>query len=172
MNLKIKPYKEQIKEWPKQGHYIMAQPNFLWMMYRNGWGTKEGQETVLAIHIKREAFEKYLKDAVYSSFQSDIYSSHDDWKTQVKESNIRLQWDPDHDPYGAKLERRAIQLGIRGDDVIKYAKEDIIKIEDISDFVNKEYQKVLNNDLDTLLVPEEKPYYSKNEDVNKRLRLK
>jgi len=211
MNLKIKPYKEQIKEWPKQGHYIMAQynetevvvyqsyrseigdfaiknqffggafkytrmtwikPNFLWMMYRNGWGTKEGQETVLAIHVKREAFEKYLKDAVYSSFQSDIYSSHDDWKTQVKESNIRLQWDPDHDPYGAKLERRAIQLGIRGDDVIKYAKEDIIKIEDISDFVNKEYQKVLNNDLDTLLVPEEKPYYSKNEDVNKRLRLK
>ena len=24
-------------------------PNFLWMMYRSGWGTKEGQEVTLAI---------------------------------------------------------------------------------------------------------------------------
>jgi hypothetical protein len=36
-------------------------PNFLWMMYRNGWGTKEGQECVLAIHLKLEAFKRYLK---------------------------------------------------------------------------------------------------------------
>ena len=44
-------------------------PNFLWMMYRNGWGTKDnGQEVVLAIHLKKESFEKYLKNAVYSSY--------------------------------------------------------------------------------------------------------
>ncbi|WP_413199926.1 DUF4291 family protein, partial [Nostoc piscinale] len=28
-------------------------PNFLWMMYRCGWGTKDGQEVVLAIWIQR-----------------------------------------------------------------------------------------------------------------------
>ncbi len=28
-------------------------PNFLWMMYRSGWGTKAGQEVTLAIRIKR-----------------------------------------------------------------------------------------------------------------------
>jgi hypothetical protein len=37
-------------------------------MYRNGWGTKVGQEVVLAIHLKRKAFEAYLEQAVYSSY--------------------------------------------------------------------------------------------------------
>jgi len=32
-------------------------PSFLWMMYRAGWATKEGQEYILAIKIKREGFE-------------------------------------------------------------------------------------------------------------------
>ena len=27
---------------------------------------------------------------------------------------VRLQWDPDHDPEGGKCERRAIQLGLKG----------------------------------------------------------
>lgn len=93
------------------------------MMYRNGWGTKEGQEVVLAIHLKRQAFERYLSIAVYSSYQSDIYESREQWQEEVKNSNIRLQWDPDHDPYGAKLERRAIQIGIRNKEAIAYAKE-------------------------------------------------
>jgi hypothetical protein len=147
-------------------------PNFLWMMYRNGWGTKEGQEVVLAIHLKREAFERYLSQVVYSSYQSDLYHSYEEWQAKVKNSSIRLQWDPDHDPYGEKLERRAVQIGIRNEEVIKYAKEDIIEIEDISDFVNEQYQHVLNKELDKLFIPEEKPFFSKNELVNKRLRLK
>lgn len=32
-------------------------PSFLWMMYRCGWAEKENQERVLAIDIKREAFD-------------------------------------------------------------------------------------------------------------------
>ncbi len=43
-------------------------PNFLWMMYRSGWGTKAGQEVILAIRIKRSAFEMLLAAAVHSSF--------------------------------------------------------------------------------------------------------
>lgn len=88
-------------------------PNFLWMMYRNGWGTKEGQEVVLAVHIKKEAFENYVKNAVYSSFKPELYESYEAWQEDVTNSNVRLQWDPDHDPYGVKLERRAIQIGLR-----------------------------------------------------------
>ena len=33
-------------------------PSFLWMMYRSGWGKKHNQEHILAIYIKREAFDK------------------------------------------------------------------------------------------------------------------
>jgi hypothetical protein len=211
MKLNIKSYTEQLKEWPENGHHIMAQyndeeiivyqsyrpskgnfavrnqyfggdfkytrmtwikPNFLWMMYRNGWGTKEGQEVVLAVHLKRDAFERYLSKAVYSNFQEDLYQSIEDWKNEVKNSSVRLQWDPDHDPYGAKIERRAIQIGVRDKEIVKYATEDIIKIEDISEFVKTQHQHVLNNELEKLIVPEEKPYFSKDEEVNKRLRLR
>ncbi|MCB0399092.1 MAG: DUF4291 domain-containing protein [Winogradskyella sp.] len=147
-------------------------PNFLWMMYRNGWATKVGQEVVLAIHLKREVFERYLKQAVYSSYQSDLYESREDWQEQVKNSSIRLQWDPDHDPYGAKLERRAIQIGIRGKEVVSYAKDDILEIEDITPFVKEQYQFVLNKQLDQLMIPEEHSLVFNDEVLNKNLRLK
>lgn len=146
-------------------------PNFLWMMYRNGWATKEGQEVCLAIHLKRDAFERYLKQAVYSSFQSDLYESREDWQKQVKKSCIRLQWDPDHNPFGAKLERRAIQIGIRGKEVEQYVKDDILEIEDITPFVEEQYKLVLNKELDQLMVPEEHPLVFDSKDLNKRLRL-
>src|SRR6476659_6077230 len=43
-------------------------PNFLWMMYRSGWGTKSGQEVTLAVRLRREAFDEILRLAVPSSF--------------------------------------------------------------------------------------------------------
>ncbi|MEO1029865.1 MAG: DUF4291 domain-containing protein [Bacteroidota bacterium] len=146
-------------------------PNFLWMMYRNGWATKVGQEVCLAIHLKRDAFDRYLKQAVYSSYQSDLYPTREAWQEQVQNSTIRLQWDPDHDPYGAKLERRAIQIGIRGKEVEKYAKDDILEIEDITPFVKEQYKYVLHKSLDHLMIPEEHPLVFKDEDLNKQLRL-
>src|SRR3974390_3276628 len=35
-------------------------PNFLWMTYRSGWGTKEGQEVTLAVRLRRAAFDEIL----------------------------------------------------------------------------------------------------------------
>ena len=136
-------------------------PNFLWMMYRNGWGRKEGQEVVLAIHLKREAFQTYLENAVHSSFKPELYDTYEAWQQKVKSSNVRLQWDPDHDPYGAKLERRAIQIGIRNQFIRSYAKDDILEIEDISEFVAEQYEYVKAKQLDKLEIPAERPFYRK-----------
>ena len=146
-------------------------PNFLWMMYRNGWGTKAGQEVVLAIHLKRKAFEEYVEQAVYSSYQSDLYENQDAWKAKVKASSVRLQWDPDHNPYGAKLERRAIQIGVRGKMIERFSKADILEIEDISAFVKEQHQHVLNRQLEQLMVPEETPLVFEKEALNTFLRL-
>jgi len=207
---KLKKYKEQLQDWPQQGHHIMAQyddekiivyqsyrkeigefavknqyfggafslermtwikPNFLWMMYRNGWGTKEDQEYILAIHLKMEAFKKYLKNAVYSSYSSRLEISGEEWKHQVKESSVRLQWDPDPDHSGRKLERKAIQIGLRNDFITSFAREDIISIHDISDFVKEQHQFVLNNDPDSLMLPEEKPLLFDDECLNRKLNL-
>jgi hypothetical protein len=128
-------------------------PNFLWMMYRAGWASKEHQQNILAISLPLERFREIFNSAVHSSFQKHIYQSEEQWKQKLQLSQVRLQWDPDHDPNGNKLERRAVQLGLRGEILRKFAAEWIIEIEDITDFVKGEHQKVLINDLDNRIVP-------------------
>ena len=71
-------------------------PNFLWMMYRSGWGTKPGQEVTLAVRLRRSAFEEILRGAVHSNFVAEVYSSPESWGAAAAESEVRLQWDPDH----------------------------------------------------------------------------
>jgi Domain of unknown function (DUF4291) len=46
-----------------------VKPSFLWMMYRCGWATKEGQETVLALEITRDGFEWALRHACLSHYE-------------------------------------------------------------------------------------------------------
>jgi hypothetical protein len=110
-------------------------PNFLWMMYRCGWASKEGQEIVLAVRLKRSAFDEILRRAVHSTYVPEVYGSEEAWKQVVAGSDVRLQWDPDHDPAGRPVERRAIQLGLRGKDLARYAKDWLLEIRDISEFV-------------------------------------
>ena len=174
-------YRKEIGEFAAKNQYFggvfsldrmtWIKPNFLWMMYRNGWGTKDGQEVVLAIHLKISAFNKYLENAVYSSYSSSLEMSHEDWKESVKTSSVRLQWDPDHDPYGNKLERRAIQIGLRDDFIKSFAKDDILLIEDISEFVKEQYEFVQNKKLENLVVPAERPFLFKDEELNKKLKI-
>ncbi len=110
-------------------------PNFLWMMYRCGWDSKEGQEVVLAVRLKRSAYDEILRLAIHSSFVPEVYENELAWRSAVGTSDVRLQWDPDHDPSGTPIERRAIQLGLRGEVLAKYAKEWLLGIEDVSTLV-------------------------------------
>jgi hypothetical protein len=117
------------------GRMSWIKPNFLWMMYRSGWGTKPGQEVTLAVRLKRDAFDEILRLAVHSSFTPEAYTSQEAWKRAVANSDVRLQWDPDHDPSGSPLERRAVQLGLRGEVLTRYAKDWLLGVDDISEFV-------------------------------------
>lgn len=146
-------------------------PNFLWMMYRSGWGTKEGQEITLAIHLKISAFQNYLENAAYTSFAQSEGISHEEWRNELENSSIRLQWDPDHDPHGKKEDRRAIQIGLRDNFINSFATKDILLIEDISEFVREQHKFVQNNQLADLLVPEEKPFKFSNADLNSKLKI-
>jgi hypothetical protein len=130
-------------------------PNFLWMMYRCGWASKQNQERVLALWISRLDFELILKEAVFSSFRADRYSSQETWKQALSEKEVRLQWDPDHDPFGAKQKRRAIQLGMKGAMLQKFGRGMIRKIEDITDFVREQKALLDQYGLERLLVPQE-----------------
>ena len=119
----------------KRERMTWIKPSFLWMMYRCGWGTKENQECILAIDIKREAFDYIVRNAVISTFHENMGMSQEEWKEQVKNSDIRCQWDPERDTNGNPLSYRSIQLGLRGDAVRKYIEEWIVNITDITDYV-------------------------------------
>ena len=113
-------------------------PNFLWMMYRSGWGTKPGQEVTLGLRIRRPFFDRLLREAVESSFEEAMLSTLEDWKRAIVESDVRLQWDPDHAPDGAKLARRAVQLGLRGDALKALATSELVEVIDMSPFVEEQ----------------------------------
>ena len=144
-----------------------VKPNFLWMMYRSGWGTKEGQEVVLAVTIERAAFDRILASAVHSSFAGEVYGDREAWQRAVKRSEVRLQWDPDHDPGGARLERRAIQLGLRGQTLARYAREWIVAIDDVSELVAEQRERI--GDRDALRTPVERVYPVADPEVAERL---
>jgi Domain of unknown function (DUF4291) len=133
-------------------------PNFLWMMYRSGWGTKQGQEVTLAVHLRRDAFDAILGEAVHSTYVPAVYESEPAWSARVARSAVRLQWDPDHGPGGAKLDRRAIQLGLRGEILRRYGREWIVAIEDVSHFVEEQRAHARAGGLDELVTPTEKVY--------------
>lgn len=64
------------------------------MMYRCGWGTKEGQETVLAVEISRDGFEWALRNACLSHYDKDVHADQAAWKRELKRAPARVQWDP------------------------------------------------------------------------------
>jgi len=133
-------------------------PSFLWMMYRCGWAEKENQERVLAIDIKREAFDKIVKNAIPSTYIDDMDISKEEWQKLVKSSDIRIQWDPEKDIEGQNLSYRSIQLGIRNNAIKKYVNDWIVQIEDITQYV-KELNSLRRKGIDiTSLLPNEKVY--------------
>jgi len=119
----------------KHGRMTWIKPGFMWMMFRAGWATKVDQERILRLTIKRSGWEEILRQAVPSSFKADIYTDEQSWKDALASSGVRLQWDPDHDPQGNKLERKAIQIGLKGAILEAFHRDYLLRIEDITPFV-------------------------------------
>jgi hypothetical protein len=133
-------------------------PNFLWMMYRSGWAEKLDQEVVLAVRMKRAGFDAILAACVPSSFDRDRWSSEAEWRRAVSGSDVRLQWDPDHDPGGRPVARRAVQLGLRGETLRRYAEEWLVEIEDITPLCVAEKAHAYEHGYPRLRTPLERVY--------------
>lgn len=130
-------------------------PGFLWMMHRAGWATKENQERIVAIHLPIVYFKKILQEATISSYDAHFFESEAAWRTSLANTEVRLQWDPDHDPQGNKQVRKAIQLGMKGDLLKQFCTEWITKIDDITSFVQQQYTKLQIGHIDDLDLPYE-----------------
>jgi hypothetical protein len=146
-------------------------PNFLWMMYRSGWGTKGGQRVILALRIRRAFFDRLLADAVASTHDDRLFATREEWQEAVRTSSVRLQWDPDHDPTGANLPRRAIQLGLRGEALEAFGQRELLEVLDVSEFVAEQRKNATQARLAQLRTPVERVYLPADPQLRAKLGL-
>ncbi|PTT79301.1 hypothetical protein DBR42_21620, partial [Pelomonas sp. HMWF004] len=116
-----------------------------------------GQEVVLGLRIRRAFFDTLLDAAVPSAFDPGHYTDPAAWQSAVATSEVRRQWDPDHAPSGAKLPRRAIQLGLRGSLLRAFATTELMEVIDMTDFVS-EQRSCAQDDNPQLVTPLEHVY--------------
>ena len=144
----------------KRDRMTWIKPSFLWMMYRCGWGTKEGQETVLAVEISREGFAWALRHACLSHYEPTLHADHADWRRRLKLSPARVQWDPERDPHLRPLPHRSLQLGLSGEAAVRYADEWLVTVTDVTPLAREIHALVRNGDRSAAgrLLPDEPPY--------------
>lgn len=120
-------------------------PSFAWMLYRSGYATKTRQEAILKIKLTHEGFLEILNHSVETYYNPLVYKSEDEWRLTLKKSPVRHQWDPERNLKLGKLDRRAIQIGIRDWVVEKYVNEWIIGLEEVTDLAHDIHHAVKNN---------------------------
>ncbi|MEU2237141.1 DUF4291 domain-containing protein [Streptomyces vietnamensis] len=144
----------------KRDRMTWIKPSFLWMMYRCGWGEKEGQETVLAVEITREGFEWALRNACLSHYERGFHTDQASWKRQLRQAPARVQWDPERDLRLRPLPHRSLQLGLAGEASRRYADEWTVSITDVTALAHEVHGLVRAGDPEAAgrLLPREEPY--------------
>lgn len=149
----------------------LIKPNFLWMMYRCGWPQKKTRSMCWPIWLKKTAFIKILENAVISSLGAGHHTNNNDWNEELRTKEARLQWDPDHDPFGMKGTRRAVQPGLKGKLLEEFGMRSISRIEDITPFVKQQKQLLDNGKLSELTVPVERAWKIGNPELNTEYKI-
>jgi hypothetical protein len=105
-------------------------PSFGWMLHRSQYASAKRQEAIARIKVRRAGFDEILRAGVLTSFEGAAHASAEAWDRALRATEVHVQWDPDREVTGRPLERRAIQLGLRGSMVPRYVNEWIIAVED------------------------------------------
>ncbi|MFC5906344.1 DUF4291 domain-containing protein [Streptacidiphilus monticola] len=144
----------------KRDRMTWVKPSFLWMMYRCGWAAKEGQQTVLAVRISRGGFEWALENACLSGYERGLHTDRASWQRELRRAPARVQWDPERNLRLQPLPHRALQLGLVGEAVRRYADEWITEIDDVTPLARR-IRALLSEGRDDAareLLPKERPY--------------
>jgi hypothetical protein len=89
----------------------------------------------------------------------------------VSRSRVRLQWDPNHDPFGAAVDRRALQLGLRGEVLVAFGQRELIEVIDLSAFVAEQRSRLSSGDATALVTPRERVYLPSDQAVVRHIGL-
>ncbi|MFB6887853.1 DUF4291 domain-containing protein [Kitasatospora sp. NPDC056327] len=121
----------------KRDRMTWVKPSFLWMMYRCGWATKAGQETVLAVEIERAGLEWALEHACLAHYRRGLHPDRAAWQRLLRRSPARVQWDPERDLRLRPLPYRSLQLGLAGEAARRYADEWTVSVTDVTPLVHR-----------------------------------
>lgn len=148
----VPPFKRERMTWIK--------PSFLWMMYRCGWARKPGQERVLAISLHRNGFEWALAHSCLSHYVPELYPDRLVWARRLKESPVRVQWDPERSIRLQPLGHRSLQVGLSGAAVGAYVDEWTAGIEEVTALAHEIGDLVREGKVEAAeaLLPVERPY--------------
>ncbi|MFE4636595.1 DUF4291 domain-containing protein [Streptomyces sp. NPDC056773] len=146
-------------EW-KRERMTWVKPSFLWMMYRCGYATKAGQETVLAVEITRAGFDLALGDACLSHYAPGVHTDRAAWKQALRTASARVQWDPERDLHLNPLPYRSLQLGLSGETSRAYADEWTVSIRDVTPLAREVHGLLRSGEPEAAraLLPAESPY--------------
>lgn len=112
-------------------------PSFSWTLRRSKYATKNRMEAIAQIKITHSAFKEILEQSVEAHYNENIYSCELDWETDLMKTQVVHQWDPERDLIGRRLERQAIQIGIREQVLKKYVSDYIIEVKDMTELAHK-----------------------------------
>ena len=112
-------------------------PSFLWLMKRSHWATKSNQNHILAIRIKRDFWEYLLKQSIHTDPILSAHKNGELWFESFENAKVHIQWDPERNLKGTKLEQRSIQIGMSRFLIQAFNNTAIHSIQDITPLVTK-----------------------------------
>ena len=133
-------------------------PSLGWMLRRSKYATKHRMEAIARIKLTHQAWLEILHQSIPTHYDANRFGSEIEWQKALNNSEVIHQWDPERSLKGERLNRQAIQIGLRGDILKKYKNELVINVEDITDlaksigFASKKNHPFPTN------IPEEKEY--------------
>lgn len=106
-------------------------------MHRSNWAQKSNQSRILAVHIKRSAWEKALSLGVLTSPEKSIHGSGKQWDSQFNNAKVHVQWDTERNQKGAALNHFSIQVGLSRHIIQEFVEDWVVEIEDFTPLVQK-----------------------------------
>lgn len=139
-------------------------PSFAWILQRTQYATKHRMNAIARIKLSHEGWLQILNQSIPTQYDANRYTTEESWQKALENAPVIHQWDPERDLAGKKLDRAAIQVGMRNEALsLSYVNEWIIGIEDVTDLA-REIGKLSRLNNSTLPeVPEEQVYTTSQE---------
>ncbi len=148
----VAPFKRDRMSW--------LRPSFRWMMYRCRWASADGQDRVLAVEMTREGFEWALGHSCLAQYDHTFHTDREHWTNALKDSPVRIQWEPERSLALTPLPYRALQVGLGVDVIDKFVQEWTVGITDVTHLARRIGEQVRRGDEHRAqaMLPDEMPY--------------